>query len=227
MQINADIGECGFEVDSQVISLINMASIACGGHIGDEISVQQTIKLAKNSKVQIGAHISYKDKINFGRISPDINLIELRNDLESQLKLIQKIAIQENYPLNYIKPHGALYHDFQQNQEIFYLIISLLKEYLLDGFLVVQKNILNSQMLKYAQMQKVNLMFEVFADRGYNGDKLISRGEKNAVLSDEKKIIKHFHGFEDFKNTTICFHSDNPASIKALLLLKNENSYSR
>ncbi|HAO86221.1 MAG TPA: lactam utilization protein LamB, partial [Gammaproteobacteria bacterium] len=48
MLINCDLGECLIpNPDADIMSLIDMANIACGGHAGDDESMVKTIKLAK------------------------------------------------------------------------------------------------------------------------------------------------------------------------------------
>jgi len=70
MLINCDLGECLIpNPDADIMSLIDMANIACGGHAGDDESMVKTIKLAKENNVKIGVHPSYKDQANFGRVS--------------------------------------------------------------------------------------------------------------------------------------------------------------
>jgi lactam utilization protein B len=65
---------------------------------------------------------------------------------------------------------------------------------------------------------------EIFADRAYSGIHMIPRSEKNAVLDSADMIIEQYQRFSEekpFKIDTICFHSDNKASIEALKRLKN------
>ena len=57
--INCDLGEClVLNPDGQIMPWIDQASIACGGHAGNDDSMAKTIKLAKQYQVSIGAHPS-------------------------------------------------------------------------------------------------------------------------------------------------------------------------
>ncbi|MFT7234463.1 MAG: UPF0271 protein [Methylophagaceae bacterium] len=68
--INCDLDEClETDPDGQIMPLINQASIASGGHAGDNDSMEKTVKLAKQHCVSIGAHPSYPDKLGFGQLS--------------------------------------------------------------------------------------------------------------------------------------------------------------
>ena len=66
IDINADIGE-GYNNDKNLFPLISSCNIACGGHAGDNESIKNSIILAINHNVKIGAHPSFPDKLNFGR----------------------------------------------------------------------------------------------------------------------------------------------------------------
>ena len=60
MKINCDIGERGADhpVDRQLMELIDIANIACGGHAGDDASIPFFCELAKKRKLIITAHLS-------------------------------------------------------------------------------------------------------------------------------------------------------------------------
>ena len=77
IDLNCDLGEWadnfGFQKDQQIMPYITSCNIACGGHIGDQESMQKTIKLAIEHGVAIGAHPSYPDKKNFGRKTMQIS----------------------------------------------------------------------------------------------------------------------------------------------------------
>jgi len=224
MLINCDLGECLTpNPDADVMPLIEMANIACGGHAGDDVSMVETIKLATKNGVRIGAHPSYADQLNFGRVSHDLNDNELFDLIYDQVSHFQELCTQNGADLEYIKPHGALYHDMTHKQSVLNVIHKVIKAIDVNLSLVVQagnedhfKNI-----EKYANAP---FLYEVFADRGYNGTQMIARSKKGAVLTNANAIVEQYQNFlsgKSFKIDTICFHSDNMASVEALKLLKN------
>jgi UPF0271 protein len=224
MLINCDLGECLTpNPDADVMPLIEMANIACGGHAGDDVSMVETIKLATKNGVRIGAHPSYADQLNFGRVSHDLNDNELFDLIYDQVSHFQELCTQNGADLEYIKPHGALYHDMTHKQSVLNVIHKVIKTIDVNLSLVVQagnedhfKNI-----EKYANAP---FLYEVFADRGYNGTQMIARSKKGAVLTNANAIVEQYQNFlseKSFKIDTICFHSDNMASVEALKLLKN------
>jgi UPF0271 protein len=72
--INCDMGE-GFGNwrmgdDSAVIPLISTANLACGFHAGDPLTMMNTVAMAKEADVAVGAHPGLPDLLGFGRRLP-------------------------------------------------------------------------------------------------------------------------------------------------------------
>lgn len=217
--INCDLGECLTpNPDALTMPLIDMANIACGGHSGDDESMIATIKLAKQHQVKIGVHPSYADQANFGRINHNLGNDALFELLYTQISHFKKLCNNNQAKLEYVKPHGALYHNMMCNPDIFKTLCKVIQTIDKDLSLLVQAGIRHFE-------TDITLLHEVFADRGYQGIKLIPRSEQNAVLMNADAIVDQYHYFlaeNAFQIDTICFHSDNPASIEALKQLKNE-----
>ncbi|MCH9646559.1 MAG: LamB/YcsF family protein [Proteobacteria bacterium] len=222
--INCDLGECLIpNPDTDIMPLINMANIACGGHAGDDKSMVKTIQFAKQNNVKIGAHPSYADKANFGRISHDLSTEDLYNLIHDQVFYFQTLCHQQGAKLDYIKPHGALYHDMTHNQSVLEVMCRVIKAIDPNLALVVQAD--NKAHFKnFENFNNGGFLHEVFADRGYKGMRMIARGESGAVLDNPQAIIEQYQRFsadKSLKIDTICFHSDNPASVEALKMLKH------
>lgn len=105
MIVNADIGERGADhpVDRALMAHIGQANIACGGHAGDESSIEAFLGLALEHEVQVAAHPSYPDRENFGRVSMDLSPQMLVDSLGEQLDRLPGVRR--------VKLHGALYND--------------------------------------------------------------------------------------------------------------------
>ncbi|MBC8395907.1 MAG: LamB/YcsF family protein, partial [Flavobacteriales bacterium] len=80
LSINSDVGE-GVVNESALMPYLKSCSIACGGHYGNEQTMIKTAKLAISHGVNIGAHPSYPDKINFGRKEMLISMDDLKDSL--------------------------------------------------------------------------------------------------------------------------------------------------
>ena len=64
VDLNADLGE-GAGHDEELFSLVTSASIACGVHAGDPVSVLASIRSARERGVAVGAHPSFNGSGKF------------------------------------------------------------------------------------------------------------------------------------------------------------------
>ncbi len=58
----------------------------------------------------IGAHVSYPDRVGFGRRDMDVTSEELIGDVIYQIGALAGIAKAAGTKVRYVKPHGALYN---------------------------------------------------------------------------------------------------------------------
>lgn len=228
LDINCDLGE-GLPNDALLMPLLDSANIACGGHTGDEKSISGTLELAKKYGVKSGAHPSYPDRENFGRKFMNIEQSLLRTIILKQIRFFEKICIQQEVPMNHIKPHGALYNFAAKNDLTAFILINLIEEHFPDAFLYCPSESLLASM---AQESGIKIKREVFADRSYNDDlSLVDRSLPKALLTEPQEVIEHvgwmIHekkiktisgNFIPIEAETICVHGDNPS---ALEILKN------
>ena len=225
MLINGDTGEDYSSAD--FIPLLDIANIACGGHAGNEQTMTQAVLLCKTYKVRVSAHISYKDRKNFGRKSIFGSSAQLKKELISQISSLDKICEKQQTRLEFIKPHGALYNDALISEEIFQVIAETLFQYNPKLAWIFFSSQNNPYFKTKAQKYGLKLLWEAFPDREYYQGKLLDRAEKRAVLQDAKQIIaralqlKNKQPILDYekkklpiKAKTICLHGDNSASVK-------------
>ena len=223
--INCDLGECLTpDPDEAIMPLVDMANIACGGHAGDQTSMERTIELAKQHGVKVGAHPSYLDKANFGRVSHDISAEALFEIVLSQVTKFLALCQQQQVEMHYIKPHGALYHDMMHKPEVLDVLCQVIKTINPSLDLVVQAGLHHKQMAKTSAQTSIKFIYEAFADRGYQGKQMIPRSETGALLKDAEEIVAQYRLFSqphNFQIDTICFHSDHPPSKFALQLINS------
>lgn len=111
--INSDMGE-GFGLyrigdDRALMPLIDAANVACGFHAGDPMTMRQTVRLAKELGVSVGAHPSLPDLQGFGRREMRLDPEELTAAIVYQVGALRALLEAEGTRLTHIKPHGALY----------------------------------------------------------------------------------------------------------------------
>ena len=237
IDVNADVGEgVGNELD--LMPLLSSCNIACGGHAGDLASMTQVVRLAKAHKVKIGAHPSFPDKDNFGRIDIKMSAADLYSSIKYQIRDLQEVIHSEDAQLHHIKPHGALYNMAAKDEKTANVIIEVVKSISLPVTLYAPyKSIIADLAIK----ENIEVTFEAFADRNYNNDlSLVSRNIKNAVLTIKDDVLAHLKrmvltqnvrtidGEEvPIKASTYCIHGDTANAVEileylSLMLPKNK-----
>jgi|TARA_B110000438_G_scaffold160406_1_gene153629 UPF0271 protein len=221
--INADIGE-GFGIEAEMMPLIDSCNIACGGHAGSKEEISKAIALAEKNDVKIGAHPSYPDLENFGRISMEINLDELYKSIKQQMILFLN---ESSYTLNHVKAHGALYHDSANKPKIASILIKVILELCPHAIIVTLPN---SILEKLGKENNLTIWREGFIDRRYHDNgQLVSRANPSATLSTLEDLNQQFYTLINhqyvktlegntlsLKVDTLCIHGDHPNSVRNL-----------
>lgn len=113
INLNVDVGESfgnySFGADAELIPLVPTANVACGAHAGDPRVMRETVALAVDHGVEIGAHVSLPDLLGFGRRVIDIDPEELRDTILFQIGALAAFTIAAGTHLSHVKPHGVLY----------------------------------------------------------------------------------------------------------------------
>lgn len=207
IDLNADVGE-GMppEHDRALLSLTSSASIACGGHAGDIATMRRTLGIARELGLRVGAHPSYPDRENFGRVTVAIGHQALVDSLGEQVSSLQEAALQTGLRVSYLKPHGALYNDAAATERIAGAVAEVAG---LTGLPVM----LLAACPAWEQVAPdLPLISEGFLDRGYRPDgTLLPRTEPGALLTDPKAVVEQalrLAGEVD----SLCVHSDSPAA---------------
>lgn len=230
IDLNADVGE-GIGNEAQLLPLISSCNIACGAHAGDETTMREVVKLAKQFNVKIGAHPSYPDKENFGREIIDISNTALFASIKGQIKSLMKICREEQVLLHHVKPHGALYNLAAKDSTTAQVIIEVMKRFHLPLKLYVPYG---SVIAAIAKTENVAITYEAFADRNYNDDlSLVSRKLEGALITSPEEMFAHVHNMVVHKKVvtingvevpieaeTFCIHGDNPKALKLARRLK-------
>ena len=112
IDINSDMGE-GFGPytiadDAALMAHISSANVACGYHAGDPVIMDRTIRLTKEHGVDLGAHVSFPDRMGFGRRRIDMDLPELEAHVLYQLGALDGLARRAGHRITHMNPHGAL-----------------------------------------------------------------------------------------------------------------------
>lgn len=239
IDLNSDLGE-GYGAwkmgdDAAMLGIVSSANVACGFHAGDPLTILATVREAALRGVAVGAHVSYPDRVGFGRRPMDVTHAELVADVIYQIGALQGICASAGTRVGYVKPHGALYNSIATDPAQAAAVIEGVRA--VDPGLALM-GLAGSAVLTQATDAGLPVIAEAFADRGYQADgQLVSRRAPGAVLHDPEAIAARMlrlvrEGVVEAADgsvlrlaaDSICVHGDSPgavamaARIRALLL---------
>ncbi len=229
IDINADVGERPEALvdgrEEQLLALVSSANIACGVHAGDPSTMERVIRLCARYGVNIGAHPSYPDRANFGRVEMDLSSAEIEECMRSQIATLVELADKLHCGVRHVKPHGALYNVAAKNARVAKAIAEGVKR--VDNRLILL-GLAGSPMLNTWENAGLSVAAEAFADRRYEPDgSLRSRKLPDAVISNPSEAVEQVLGIVKrglvvtadggtlkAEAQTICIHSDTEGAIE-------------
>jgi UPF0271 protein len=223
IDLSADLGEAESAAhlasEEALWPLITSANVACGGHAGDSASMSLAVERAIRYGVAIGAHPSYPDRANFGRISMRMETSALVDSLVEQIGALHRLAAGRGVPLRHVKAHGALYNDAHRDAGLATTLVESIRR--VDPSMAVVTSSA-SQMRAAADGAGTPVLREAFADRRYRPDgSLVPRSEPDGLLIDVEEaaaqavslvetgsLIAQNGRRIDIEFDTLCVHAD-------------------
>jgi 5-oxoprolinase (ATP-hydrolysing) subunit A len=201
--MNLDAGEREDE-SAELWRLFDIVAIACGGHAGDRESMARVIDAC--AAQVIGAHPSYPDREGFGRRALEMPLEALAPEIDRQCSELAEVAARYGRRVEWVKPHGLLYHDASRSPAIANAVVRGARGALGDDVgLIGPAN--GGYGGKYLR--------EGYADRAVRGDgALVPRDEPGAVITDPATAAAQAARLaRDGGIDTICVHADTPGAL--------------
>lgn len=133
VDINCDMGEAfgrwriGDARDEILMPLISSANIAAGFHAGDPNLIDETVRLAAEHGIGVGAHPGYNDLQGFGRRKIQGTSKEIINDLIYQVGALREFARRHGVAIQHVKPHGALYMELAANIDLSQMFVQYMR----------------------------------------------------------------------------------------------------
>ena len=228
IDLNSDLGE-GYGSwkmgdDAAMLRIVSSANIACGFHAGDPAGILATVRAAVENHVVIGAHVSYPDRVGFGRRDMSLSSAELIGDTIYQIGALQGLARAAGATVRYVKPHGALYNHIANHERQGLAVIKAIK--MIDPTLLLM-GLAGTKILELARQEGLGVVGEAFADRGYTPDgMLVPRGDPGAVLHNPQEVADRMVDFVRTGEITardgtrvklvaqsICLHGDSAGAV--------------
>lgn len=208
-----------------MLSIVNSANIACGGHASDPETMYRTLILARESGVAVGAHPGFNDPIGFGRRLIPMEPVEIGRMCAAQIGAHIGIAAQVGVPVDYVKPHGALGNLAARDRNVADAITEVVQK--IDPELTILA-ISGTQSEHAARAANAPVFSEVFADRGYLASgQLVPRGEDGAMIHDAADAAERLLSFLNtglmpvidgdpikLNAQSICVHGDSTGAVE-------------
>ncbi len=227
LDLNADVGESfgAYKLgqDAVLMPSITSASVACGFHAGDPGVMRQTVALAAQHGVAVGAHPSFPDLVGFGRREMKATPREVEDFVVYQIGALAAVAAAGGLRLQHVKAHGALYNMAVRDGAIADAIARATAA--VDRSLILF-GLTGSELIAAGQRAGLRTAREGFADRAYKPDgTLVPRNERGAVIEDPESVVtraismardRTINAIDGSPITleveTICVHGDTPGA---------------
>ena len=216
MDLNCDMGELEDAAhEAALMEYISSANIACGGHAGDEATMERTARLATERGVRIGAHPSYPDRPHFGRVQMELSGEEIERTVREQVERLERVVRRLGASITHVKPHGALYNVAARDERVARAIGRALLAWNPTATLF---GLLGSPSLDWWRGMGLPVAAEAFADRRYEPDgSLRARTFADALITDPREAASQAARFaRDGRAQTVCVHGDTPGSVAIL-----------
>lgn len=228
IDLNCDMGESfGLYVqgnDEGMMPYITSANIACGFHGGDPHVMRETVQLAKDYGVGIGAHPGFPDLVGFGRRKMDCTPAEMKDFVTYQTGALREFAKAADVAIQHCKPHGALYMQAMEDEQIARAILEAIHDIGKDTIVFAVNQ---SAMLHEANKMGIPVAKEGYADREHTKDGSLVLTRKSAAIDDyetmaqrvvrmvkDKKVITFDGEDASIEVETVCIHGDTPGAPK-------------
>lgn len=228
VDLNCDLGESfgrwSLGSDREVLPLVTSVNVACGMHAGDPVIMGDTVALARENGVSVGAHPGYPDLQGFGRRAMALTPRETYSYVQYQVAALGGICRAQGMRLAHVKPHGALYNACARDVELARAVAAAVRDLRFDLTLVTLAGSVAADAGRAAGLRVAE---EFFADRGYTAQgTLVPRGEPGALVSDPRQAVARVvraleHGEVEavdgtivaLRCDTVCIHGDGPSAL--------------
>ncbi len=210
--LNVDLGELPDEPEA-LYALAHVANVACGGHAGDDASMQRAMDRCARYGVLLGAHPSYPDREGFGRKRVALTPDALCASVAEQCGRLAAIARASARPIVFVKPHGALYHAAHEDGGTAEAVVRGALQALGPGITLIGPPA--GAFFDAAVRAGLPFAREGFADRATREDgTLVARGEPGALVLDPAAAAARAADLAGSGEVeTICVHGDTPGAV--------------
>jgi UPF0271 protein len=227
IDLNCDMGEIPALVadgtQDALMASVSSVNVACGGHAGDEHTMELTIRQAMRHGVRIGAHPGYADRVHFGRLESNLPAADVGELVYRQLCALDRIAAHCQASIGHVKAHGALYNQAVRDAAVAGAFAAGVARWRRDIVLV---GLAGSQMLEVFRAAGFRVAAEAFADRRYEADGTLrarrfpdalihepaQAAEQALSIASRGSVVSATGSRCAVEAATVCIHSDTPGA---------------
>ena len=172
INLNADMGEAfgsySFGHDAELMPLVPTVNVACGGHAGDPRVMRETVAMAADHGVEIGAHVGLPDREGFGRRAMDLEALDVHDLTLFQAGALLAFATAAGVTLTHVKPHGILYRACAEREDYAYALVGAVAELGIDLSVIVGEGAAGAA----GEQRGLRVTHEGYVDLDYRADGL-------------------------------------------------------
>jgi UPF0271 protein len=228
INLNSDLGESfgpwRMGSDGEMLAIVRSANVACGFHASDPTVMAETVRLAVENGVSIGAHPGFPDLQGFGRRVMRFTNAEIETMTAYQIGALIAIAALGGGKVTHVKPHGMMSNMAAEDESMAAALARATKAVDAGLIFLAQANTALSVAGRKAGLRVAE---EVFADRTYTDQGLLTpRREPNAMIKDARQSVEHVRRMIEEQAVfslsgkripcqvdSICVHSDEPTAV--------------
>jgi UPF0271 protein len=237
IDLNADLGE-GFGPwrmgeDEALLSVLTSANVACGFHAGDPTIMADTVRMAKQRGVDVGAHVGYPDLQGFGRRAMVIEPTKLADLVIYQLGALAAMARVEGHRMSHMSFHGALGNKVAEDVALAEILIAAVASF--DDSLIISTSP-SDAVESAADHHGLRVARTFLADRACDEKGLlIPRGRPGSVIHDTDAVLARIGQLLDEGSVTsyggvsikmsvqsVLLHGDTPDALNLARLVRAE-----
>lgn len=229
MDINCDMGESfgNWQMgdDEGMMPHITTANVACGFHASDPVTMINTVKLAQQHHIAIGAHPGLPDLLGFGRRMMNITPEDAYAYVVYQVGALQASLAVQDLKLHHIKPHGAFYSVLKAQVEVAEAVAEAILK-LTDAPMLYWPAPTSAALPTACKKRGIRVVGEIYPDLHYAADgSLIIQRHKHATDVDfaAQQVLRYVEtgkvqaddgALVDLDAESLCIHGDGPNSVQ-------------
>jgi UPF0271 protein len=229
MDINCDLGESfgnwKLGADDALLARITTASLACGFHGGDPLTMRRTVAAAVEHDVAVGSHPGLPDLLGFGRRVMAVSPEDLHAYVVYQSGALEAFLRPHARSLNHVKPHGALYPMLNRHDDLAEAVVNAMFEVMEAPALYWPAGSEDRSLPRIARDRGVQLIREFYPDSRYgsDGETVVEREREPVTPAAAETALRRFlergevetidGGVIPLAAESVCVHGDSPNAV--------------